>query len=92
MSAGEFCAEAAGEIEEGCVTAHLYLGERNYCGCCGREMGYLWSQFHDFCVKCDPHVLKTGQLPDRTYYAQTGKECPYQMGGCLDYVKEVLDV
>ena len=50
---------------------------KEYCGCCGREArrgaGYdgMW------CVLCKMHVLRFGHLEDRTYFAQTGKPCPF---------------
>lgn len=65
---------------------------RNYCGCCARVIrgvGALLSA--EWCRDCSLHVAKEGQAYDRTYFAQTGRECPYQDGEVLDTVGKVLN-
>lgn len=53
--------------------------ERNFCGCCGREISRVVS----WCADCIKHVLPVMPpfkiLPPekRTYYAQYGKSCPF---------------
>ena len=49
-----------------------------YCGCCGRELdgnSDLW------CKRCAEHVHpdRGVRLWDRTYFAQHGKYCPFQI-------------
>lgn len=46
----------------------------NFCGCCGAGIGegYAW------CSRCEHHVLASGQMHERIYLAQFGKECPFQ--------------
>jgi len=49
--------------------------EDECCGCCGHELsgpGEVW------CDPCKLHVGHFGPLEDRTYYARTGRNCPYQ--------------
>lgn len=46
-----------------------------FCGCCGNE-----TDGGDWCRKCRSHVAKTGTMYERTFYAQNGRECPYQVG------------
>lgn len=59
------------------------MTERDYCGCCGceippKDLGSMW------CGRCESHVLHPDKrfIPwaDRTYLAQHGKPCPYQVG------------
>jgi hypothetical protein len=53
--------------------------EQDYCGCCGRECrrGHLW------CQDCEAHLLPSEPRHrfshERTYFAQHGKECPFQI-------------
>lgn len=52
--------------------------ETGYCGCCGGDLdgnSDLW------CKRCADHVLpdRGVRLWDRTYFAQHGKDCPFQM-------------
>lgn len=51
------------------------------CGCCGRELGTDVAGTADglWCVDCIGHVLKGGALWDRTWFAQHGNECPFQV-------------
>lgn len=46
------------------------------CGCCGEQVldDEMW------CANCCPHVLSEGAWEDRTYWAQYGRECPFQVG------------
>lgn len=59
----------------------------DYCGCCGRIVDVQVSSLNDpWCSQCTKHVLQNGAAPwDRTYLAQHGVDCPYQVGakrGC----------
>lgn len=56
------------------------MTEQDYCGCCGRATGGPW------CLGCRTHISPRQTLPlwDRTYFAQTGLDCPLQVGGELD--------
>lgn len=48
----------------------------NFCGCCGRKarLNPLW------CVRCLLHVgPRHLHVWDRTYFAQHGEDCPYQI-------------
>jgi hypothetical protein len=49
-----------------------------YCGCCGEQVERLDAPW---CDPCAGHVLPTGQWWDRTYAAQHGRPCPFQVGG-----------
>lgn len=58
------------------------MAERHYCGCCGNEIRqYDLRTDPSWCERCKPH-LATGPMPswDRTHFAQTGRDCPYQGG------------
>ena len=50
-----------------------------YCGCCGNTIGPgvdpIW-----WCEACEPHIGASGHAWERTYFALTGKPCPYQVG------------
>lgn len=49
--------------------------EVSYCGCCGTA-----TINGNWCKRCSDHVLKLGGAPwDRTWLAQTGRDCPYQV-------------
>ena len=53
---------------------------RDFCGCCGRPSGNSWIS-EPWCRDCSGHVLKLGGAQwDRTWFAQTGQECPFQIG------------
>lgn len=45
------------------------------CGCCGQDCpdGELW------CYACRAHVGDAAEVCDRTYFAQHGVDCPYQV-------------
>jgi hypothetical protein len=49
----------------------------DYCGCCGQPAGAggdaLW------CEPCRDHVGAVGHPWDRTFFALTGAECPFQV-------------
>jgi len=49
----------------------------NYCGCCGRPTSnYIW------CDDCKAHIADHHRdFHERTYFAQHGKDCPYQLPG-----------
>jgi hypothetical protein len=49
--------------------------ERSYCGCCGREM----HPDYDWCLLCRPHVAHAGPAWERTWLAQHGTGCPFQV-------------
>ena len=51
----------------------------DYCGCCGRlinrgDHGNVW------CKRCKAHVVPGGMTEDATYFAQHGRQCPWQIG------------
>ena len=61
----------------------LAIMDRSYCGCCS---GDLDDSRSDWCNRCHPHVLSDTRPDrtfrpqyDRTYFAQFGRECPYQV-------------
>lgn len=48
-----------------------------FCGCCGREIKH-----GEWCLKCSKHLLpaSTGlAMWDRTWFAQFGTDCPFQV-------------
>lgn len=47
---------------------------KTFCGCCGGEME---SQTQIWCNRCKAHVLDTLEFWEATWYAQTGKYCPF---------------
>ena len=52
------------------------MSNGNFCGCCGRSIPY-----GEWCLKCSQHLLpEKSHLPpwERTYFAQHGKDCPFQ--------------
>jgi len=53
--------------------------EGDYCGCCGREVFDSASLFA-WCAQCLSHLAQPASNPpwERTYYAQHGKDCPFQ--------------
>ena len=55
--------------------------EPDHCGCCGREtFGPTLRWYDGWCVDCEGHVLRDSRPPwDRTYAAQFGKDCPFQV-------------
>jgi len=49
---------------------------QDYCGCCGNEVPY-----GEWCLKCTAHLKPAERglsMWDRTYFAQHGKDCPFQ--------------
>ena len=46
------------------------------CGCCGR---LLLSPRRDalWCADCEKHVSRAFHMCDRTWFAQTGTQCPF---------------
>jgi hypothetical protein len=52
--------------------------ERDFCGCCGREIEVMTGS--GWCVDCAAHVLKSGELWDRTWFAQFRERCPNDTG------------
>lgn len=51
---------------------------KNYCGCCGTEI----SNYDIWCKRCKSHVIPSSEyynVWDRTFLAQFGKPCPYQI-------------
>lgn len=49
-----------------------------YCGCCGRDLPFGGV----FCEDCEKHLAPARHgMPDweRTYFAQHGADCPYQV-------------
>ena len=66
-----------------CGPCAVRQGQRDcYCGCCGREIGAGTRTDPEWCADCKPH-LRRGPLfaPwQRTYFAQHGKDCPWQVG------------
>jgi hypothetical protein len=57
------------------------MGERHHCGCCGNEIGAGTRTDPEWCARCKPHIAN-GQRPawEKTHFAQTGRDCPYQVG------------
>jgi hypothetical protein len=49
----------------------------DFCGCCGREVEI--TNTSGWCIDCASHVLKTGNLWDRTWFARFNEDCPYQV-------------
>jgi len=57
-----------------------YQPKRDYCGCCGRDIGPESGNISDpWCRDCRNHVGKSGPQWDRIYIAITGEECPFQV-------------
>lgn len=57
---------------------HRLFGiEITYCGCCGAQLPIL-SIGDEWCKNCKLHVGSYGELYNRTYFALTGHECPYE--------------
>lgn len=58
-----------------------------YCGCCGNEIGQSTRSDPDWCRRCVPHIIAkrrdiTGCYSpswERTWFAQTGQDCPFQV-------------
>lgn len=52
-----------------------YVIEESFCGCCGRPF------FTDgwWCTNCQLHIRGDGPLWTRTYFAQHGISCPFQV-------------
>lgn len=54
--------------------------ERDFCGCCGREMGVGCVRGDSlFCEDCYAHIGKVGPAWERTWFGQWGTDCPYQI-------------
>ena len=50
--------------------------KRDYCGCCGRPME---RSYNLFCNDCNDHIDKDAEFFwERTYFAQHGRNCPFQ--------------
>lgn len=60
------------------------MAERHYCGCCGDEIGAGTRSDPLWCDRCKVHVKGPGPYGtpawDRTWFAQTKTDCPYQVG------------
>ena len=58
--------------------------EADYCGCCGDEIPGESTVVRSWCQRCALHVNKESNLYlppwDRTYEAQWGTPCPFQVG------------
>jgi hypothetical protein len=50
----------------------------DYCGCCGRESSNS-EIANPWCRDCRDHVLVHGAPWERTYFAQHGADCPFQI-------------
>jgi hypothetical protein len=66
----------------GCVPSpaiSLLPKERDYCGCCGREIRWSASSssVRSWCDECVPHLGDTGPAWERTYFALHRKTCPF---------------
>ena len=67
---------------------HRLLGiEVDYCGCCGSQLPLL-SIGAEWCKQCVYHVGSSGELHNRTYFAITGRECPYETN-CWNLMDEI---
>lgn len=61
--------------------------ERLYCGCCGNPIGANARTDNDWCSRCRPHIARARRevggcftpVWERTYFAQTGEDCPWQV-------------
>lgn len=53
--------------------------KRDYCGCCGADIGPESGNLEPWCSGCRKHVGTTGQAYMRTYFALHGVECPLQV-------------
>lgn len=47
------------------------------CGCCGRPFTGNDAETLIWCDDCEPHVLRSGSLWMRTWYAQHKELCPF---------------
>ena len=59
------------------------MSEKDYCGCCGREIDGRGGQSTIWCRDCEAHLAPGGhgiKFWDRTFQAQHGKPCPFQVG------------
>lgn len=54
------------------------VSKRDYCGCCGRDIGPESGNISEpWCRDCRKHVKAWGPQFSRTFFALTGRECPY---------------
>lgn len=58
-----------------------------FCGCCGGEME---SQTQIWCNPCKAHVLDSLEFWEATWYAQTGKYCPFTTCQFVPFTKAEL--
>lgn len=56
--------------------------DEHFCGCCGHEISATRPVDSDWCGLCESHLdpLTSMASWNRTYFAQFGKPCPYQVG------------
>lgn len=73
------CVERCGWSEIPCEHGNVWAdchkcASKDYCGCCETEatVDGWW------CERCFGHVLRTGRVEERTYFAQHGEDCPFQ--------------
>ena len=69
------------EVAQAIVARSKQVRQHCYCGCCGREIGAGTRTDPEWCADCKPH-LRCGPLfaPwQRTYFAQHGKDCAWQV-------------
>jgi predicted amidophosphoribosyltransferase len=63
--------------------------DKQFCGCCGGEME---SQTQIWCGRCEKHVTKDLAFWEATWYAQTGKYCPFTTTQFVPFGKKELKV
>lgn len=53
----------------------------HFCGCCGNQIIHDPSADSEpqWCLRCLNHITADGLPHDRTYFAQHGADCPYQV-------------
>ena len=58
------------------------MGDEQFCGCCGEQIGAGSTTDTLWCKRCKPHTkgYTDAAAWDRTYFAQHKKPCPFQVG------------
>ena len=67
--------------DEPCIDERT-MPDYGYCGCCGEQLH--WADFYKlWCRRCRGHVYPVVGVyvptHERTYFAQHGRPCPYQV-------------
>lgn len=61
--------------------------DKDFCGCCGGEME---AQTEIWCKRCKAHVQGSQPFWKATWYAQTGKYCPFTTTQFVPFTKKEL--